>query len=821
MSIRENGQPPRGRRRLRFVALTGAILAISAYLLLPMVSSSDWLRSKVERVASSASGQEIHIDRLSLGYDLGVYLVGVSVADPQRPPFLMAERATVRLSLGGLFQRQPVVLELAGPRFLAHNLPQSGGASGNTSLPIRRLDITDGYVSLSTADGDEIGPITVSLDTHPTDRELRVSAEVDPRLPPIDVAATIATPAGALTFEKINLAWRDVPMKLVAERFPAFVDAATIEGTLDVTGAAAGRFDALRGSGNLSIHGFRYQTGDLEVAGDIETPIAIDGNVVDLADPGLRVANPKFAFAGIAGTASKATIVGQITRADGAVHATGKISLGGIQAHDPTFERVIEKLALDGAVEATWSAADAPMLRIDLAAPRGELLWKRFYAEIGRHPVKLAGTIHSGSKAIEVSKIDVRVAGIGSLKGDARLRTPANLERLAARVEVTDLGSLYALAFRDPYKESFPFLSQTTLGGTLSARVEYASSSKGFSLTGDLRVANLSATASDPGVELHGLGLDLPLQFGNAKNGKEHSGQLRLDGLRVGNVTVSDINATLRVRPNVVELGKPVVVPMLGGTLRLTEFTAEELTAAQPRAALGMVLRNVDLEALSTAMGIPSFHGSVSGAIPRLTVHDGRVSSEGEIRIQAFGGNIAVRNLSVDQLFSSVPTLGLDLDFDEISLNALTETLEVGRVSGVTHGAVHDLTIVNGQPSSFDAWMETVERPGITQRISLTAIRQLSILSGSGGDPFSQGILGLFDEYRYARMGFRCHLENDRFLLRGIETDEGKEYLVVGSFLPPRVNVVSHNQVISFSEMVRRLQRVATASTAEEKETNE
>jgi hypothetical protein len=56
-------------------------------------------------------------------------------------------------------------------------------------------------------------------------------------------------------------------------------------------------------------------------------------------------------------------------------------------------------------------------------------------------------------------------------------------------------------------------------------------------------------------------------------------------------------------------------------------------------------------------------------------------------------------------------------------------------------------------------------------------------------------------------MGFQSRLENDRFYLRGVKSEDGKEYLVVGSTLPPRVNVVSHSQVISFSEMVKRLSR--------------
>jgi hypothetical protein len=32
--------------------------------------------------------------------------------------------------------------------------------------------------------------------------------------------------------------------------------------------------------------------------------------------------------------------------------------------------------------------------------------------------------------------------------------------------------------------------------------------------------------------------------------------------------------------------------------------------------------------------------------------------------------------------------------------------------------------------------------------------------------------------------------------------------LVVGSFLPPTVNIISHTQVIAFSELLRRLERI-------------
>ena len=41
-----------------------------------------------------------------------------------------------------------------------------------------------------------------------------------------------------------------------------------------------------------------------------------------------------------------------------------------------------------------------------------------------------------------------------------------------------------------------------------------------------------------------------------------------------------------------------------------------------------------------------------------------------------------------------------------------------------------------------------------------------------------------------------------------LESHAGQEMLVVGSLLPPTVNIVSHTQNIAFSELLRRLERI-------------
>jgi hypothetical protein len=110
----------------------------------------------------------------------------------------------------------------------------------------------------------------------------------------------------------------------------------------------------------------------------------------------------------------------------------------------------------------------------------------------------------------------------------------------------------------------------------------------------------------------------------------------------------------------------------------------------------------------------------------------------------------------------------------------------------------------------------TVERRGTSQWINVEALNKLTVLSsGNGGSNVYGGLVTFFDNFRYSKMGFKATLKNDRLTLRGVATKDGKEFLVVGSLLPPTVNIISHTQEIGFSELLRRLERIKQAEEPE------
>jgi hypothetical protein len=151
----------------------------------------------------------------------------------------------------------------------------------------------------------------------------------------------------------------------------------------------------------------------------------------------------------------------------------------------------------------------------------------------------------------------------------------------------------------------------------------------------------------------------------------------------------------------------------------------------------------------------------------------------------------------------------LDARFQDIQLEQASETFAFGSISGILEGTVSDLVLANKQPSQFRADVHSVEKTGFSQRISVESLNKITVLSsGSDAGALYGGIAGFFDNFRYSKLGFKATLKNDKLTLRGVESRGGQEYLVVGSFIPPTVNVISHTQEIAFSELLRRVERI-------------
>ena len=645
---------------------------------------------------------------------------------------------------------------------------------------------------------------------------LQLIIEAAPALPPVDISGTFFTTDQASGLD-VQLRWQKVPLSELTAHLPS--TRLEADGTLTLTAQVSGSTADLHTQGRLRLADAAFRTESWHAAGDVTVAFHLTGTEARFETPGIQLHNASGEWQGFAWKLADATATGILERPDDdAVRAAMTLSLSGLAFHDPELLRVADGLNPKGTVELRLGPEAAPVVDFDISIAAGEFLWHQAYANLAEHHLTLRGSVRSEAETARVQSTTAAIDGVGTLTLDGTYDWNTSGHILQMNFAIPGLSTLYELGLREPFKQQYPMLDRTSVGGTLTGDLKLRrDAAASVRVVGRINLRAGSIAVSTPSVHIRGLDFNLPVDLkakGEMENpsastvGPLQTGGVRIADLKFGGVDFGTLHIPLATRPDEIFIGEPVRLTVLEGGVELTDFTAQHLLSEDRSVTFGLTLDDLDLAALTRAMNWPPLIGRLAGSISRVTVAHDQIHSEGEIRIEVFGGGIRIRNLRVEQVLSPVPRLELDVDFSNISLAQLTETAEVGHISGIARGAIHDLAIVSGEPLRFDAWMETIPTKGIRQRISVDAIRQLSILGGSGGDPFSQGVLSFFDEYRYAKMGFRCELRNDRFILEGVESQDDREYLVVGSFLPPRVNVISHNQTISFSEMVRRIGRV-------------
>jgi len=719
-----------------------------------------------------------------------VTLDGLRVAASPAAPFFTSRAVRVHLGLATLRHGRLRWIALDAPVLALGALPQGAASDGPTTiaLPADMITVAGGRVLTGAADDALVlGPFGLTIDRAAATRGLEIGGRERCADGACDArwSARVGTDLDRLD-AKLHVRFG------AAGPFPAAGRA-----TIVVYGDPRGTLTAsarLTGTGAAA---------DASLTASATLDVPARGGRVEAHLPDDGIAAGAWRLSG--------SVAAPFRLAPDAVVVEPSATIG---FRDAESLRIGEGVRIDGTLRVPRGELSAP-LAVDLRAHRGEVLWDRFFLDLAQRPVAARGMVGREGDDLVLHELALALGAAGTATLGGHWNVGSGRSRLDATLDVVRLGTLFDVAVREPFGDTYPLLGAATLEGRLGGTLRVTGTDR-LAVSGRLRLADVSGTTGDPAFSVEGLQADLPVSLGPAAPAPANpAGSIQVGALVLGDVRIADVRAGVRVAPNEVRAAHTVRLSLLGGHVDVTDFAARALDEPTRSARFGLTVENVDLEAFSKALAWPPFRGGISAAIPTVTVATGTVRTEGEVGARAFGGRVRVRNLHVDELWSPVPAIGLDLDFEEISLGAMTEALDVGQITGVVDGRIRNLSIVNGQPVTFEAELESVPRRGVSQEISVRAIRQISIVAGPGGDALSGGILRFFDRYRYAKLGLRCSLENDRFLLRGIDEHDGKQVLVAGALLPPRVNVYSQSQVIGFSEMTRRLRRAMETGAGE------
>lgn len=257
-------------------------------------------------------------------------------------------------------------------------------------------------------------------------------------------------------------------------------------------------------------------------------------------------------------------------------------------------------------------------------------------------------------------------------------------------------------------------------------------------------------------------------------------------------------------------LREKVVIPIFDGELQIEELVMENLGLSDYAIRLDTRLTPITLGEFTETMGWPLMAGSISGQIPGLSYHQGDLAIDGVLRVRAFDGDITIRQLKIEDLFGIVPSLYADIVVDNLDLGILTQTFEFGTITGKLGGHVHDLRLEDWQPVHFEASFATPDNDRSKHRISQRAIDNITSIGGGGASSaVSRGLLGMFEEFPYSRIGLSCHLINAVCHMNGFEPTNDGYYIVKRGILPPWLDIKGYNREVDWQDMLDRLRNIS------------
>jgi hypothetical protein len=454
-------------------------------------------------------------------------------------------------------------------------------------------------------------------------------------------------------------------------------------------------------------------------------------------------------------------------------------------------------------------------------ASAGEALYDRYYLNLKTNPIVTScnGTYDLQKKMIELSKLRFDLTGILPLEIQGFFKHGPSKEANADFTVIlpkAPLKPIFHHFLQEPYKTENPFLTTLETQGTVSAEFRINGFQDAWQVTGRLGWLGGNFSLPQKDIALKKIHLDLPLWYrtGITKTPVDTlSGKLEVESITIPLMPEQPLNLLLNAGPNGISVESPTIIRVPGGNVCLGPVQVEKLFGPDLSIHTRLEFDEIKLEPLLTKIWMRPPAGTLTGTLNPIRYKNHTVTTRGELKADVFEGKIILSDLGASGVFTSAPVFKLNVKWEDLLLSEMTRNTAFGTIEGVLNGQLRDVEIAYGQPQRFNLLLETVQKKGIPQKISVKAVENIAQIGG-GQSPF-MGVAGtvasFFKKFPYKKIGIRASLENDVFTVNGTIREGGTEYLVKrGSF--SGVNVVNQNpdNRISFKDMVKRIKRIGS-----------
>jgi hypothetical protein len=357
-----------------------------------------------------------------------------------------------------------------------------------------------------------------------------------------------------------------------------------------------------------------------------------------------------------------------------------------------------------------------------------------------------------------------------------------------------DNSAFFETFAKDTVEYSNPALFNTQIEGESSSHFYINGSKKDLTINGHLNVNDLNLKYGD--ITIANANIDLPISIAYPRSKTliqkqdipdSEYGTIQLKKFSYGPLKIENIRINPIITSNNFFIKDPFKIPIFDGAIDIRNVSVENAINSDRKFNLGFQVNNISLEALTTTYNLTPFKGILNSSVMSFRGQGQTLYSNDEMKIKLFGGEITLRDLSVNNFLNPMTEIGFSAEVNHLDLGEMSDTYrEWGNITGIINGNIQDFKIVAGEPSSFEIEMKTETYPGTKQTVSTKFLK--NFVPGIGKVLDKVG----FTNYKYAVMGLHARLENDYVKLRGAVREDGKELFMKGAGMK-RLEIVLPN----------------------------
>ncbi len=460
---------------------------------------------------------------------------------------------------------------------------------------------------------------------------------------------------------------------------------------------------------------------------------------------------------------------------------------------------------------------------VEFDLTKGESLWNEYYVDWSKNPFRanVSGVYHIPLNRLDDFSLEASLFPLGKIDARGLLRfQDSSLFDLEIFASKLNLNSIYSFFFQ----EQTPEQSAIALKGEAESKIKLRKEKDKLSIIGQIQVRNASLENREKEILMEGIDIEIPVYYENQieeNDEKEESflkkGYFRVKEFKTPFFSKAPLQINFLVGRNKFMI-EPVTMEIFGGKAALGKSIFS--IGSKPsdiHGTLSFSLSDMDLSQLPLESDRFNLSGLANVDLSHIEIDPEELSTIGKGEIDIFDTRVNVENIKIAKPFSGDRTISCDVEFKDLNLEKLTDSIPFGRVTGILRGEIKDLAFSYGQPESFIMNLESVKRKGVPQKFSVRAVNDLSVISSGEQTAISskKGFTRFIQEFGYKKIGIFCSLKNDIFTLSGTIKEKGVEYLVKRSWLfgISVVNKKPRNR-IRFKDMMDRLKRIGQSEKA-------